>query len=152
MGLFLSTFINKIDKKGRVSVPLTFRSALAHENFQGFIAFRSYKHKAIECCGFGRMAQLSSSLDSFDVFSDTQDDFAAAIFADAVQISFDGDGRVILPPDLLAHAHIDDHIAFVGRGATFQLWHPQTFADMQKEARERIRNNGLTLKLASSEV
>ena len=34
MALFLSTFINKIDKKGRVSVPATFRAALSEASFQ----------------------------------------------------------------------------------------------------------------------
>jgi MraZ protein len=150
MTLFLSTFINKIDKKGRVSVPLPFRAALSQDAFQGFVAFRSYKHPAVECFSYERMMRLSQSLDSFDVFSDAQDDFTAAIFADSMQISFDGDGRVILPPELLEHGGISDHVAFVGRGATFQLWNPDFFKDLQAAARERIKTQGATLKLSSS--
>lgn len=147
MTLFLSTFIHKIDKKGRVSVPLTFRQALSQTSFQGFVAYRSYKHAAIEGCSFNRMFQLSSSIDTLDAFSDTQDDFATTIFADAVQIPFDGDGRIILPPSLLSHGHITDHIAFVGRGATFQLWEPNQFTMLQDAARQRMKAGDITLKL-----
>lgn len=148
MALFLSTFVNKIDRKGRVSVPAAFRSALAAETFQGFVTFRSYKHAALDCCGYTRMQRLSQSVDELDLFSDDQESLTAAIFADAQQIPFDGDGRVILPQSLLAHAGIEERIAFVGRGSTFQIWQPEAFGQAQEEARTRVRQAQTTLKLA----
>ena len=148
MALFLSTFINKIDKKGRVSIPAPFRATLMnHSQYQGFVAFRSYKHQAIDCCSYERMIRLSESLDTLDVFSDAQDDMAAAVFADAQQIPFDGDGRLTLPQSLVDHAHLNDSIAFVGRGNTFQLWQPETFTDMQAQARQRMKDNQVSLVL-----
>lgn len=147
MALFLSTFINKIDKKGRVSVPSTFRAVLAQESFAGIIAFRSYKLEAIEACGMSRMQSLSKSVDHFDLFSDTHDDLAATIFADAHQLMFDGEGRIMLPETLLAHAGLDDRVAFVGRGATFQLWQPERFEKHQQEARLRMQQNPISLRL-----
>lgn len=148
MALFLSTFVNKIDKKGRVSVPATFRAALSSESFQGFVAFRSYRHQGIECCSESRMAEIASSVDSLDMFSDEQDDLTAAIFADALQIPFDGDGRIVLPQKLREYANIDDQIAFVGRGKTFQLWHPDVFVKVQEEARKRVQEKQATLKVS----
>lgn len=147
MALFLSTFENKIDKKGRVSVPAAFRGALTADNVQGFVAFRSYKHPAIECCTYERMQRLSESVDALDAFSDAQDEFASTIFADAQLISFDGDGRIVLPKDLLDFAHIEDSIAFVGRGSTFQIWHPAAFRERQQQARYNAKEQHLTLKL-----
>ncbi len=148
MVLFLSTFVNKIDRKGRVSVPASFRAALAsHSTFQGFVAFRSYKHQAVDCCSFERMTRLSDSLDALDVFSDVQDDLAAAVFADAQQIPFDSDGRIILPKTLIEHAELQENIAFVGRGNTFQLWHPNTFEMIQNQARLRMKEAQTTLRL-----
>ena len=156
MALFLSTFINKIDKKGRVTIPAPFRSTLMTDSHhQGFIAFRSYKHLAIDCCSHERMVRLSESLDTLEVFSDEQDDMAAAIFADALQISFDADGRILLPQILCDHAQVNDTIAFVGRGHTFQLWQPQTFEVMQSEARQRMKDQRVPLTLqkkATSEL
>jgi MraZ protein len=147
MGLFLSTFVNKVDTKGRVSVPATFRSALAQESFQGLIAFRSYKYNAIECCSYTRMEMLSGSLDNLDMFSDEQDDLTATIFADALQLPFDGDGRIVLPKKLADFANIADRAAFVGRGATFQIWSPESFEKLQSEARERTKDRQVSVRL-----
>ncbi len=150
MSLFLSTYINKLDKKGRISVPAQFRASLSSESYQGLILFRSYKHQAIEGCTMSRMERMSQSLDSMDLFSDTQDDMASAIFADAHQLPIDSDGRIVLPQELAAHAGFDTHVAFVGRGATFQLWHPDVFARMQSEIRGRMKIEKPTLKLSDA--
>ncbi|MDI9634537.1 division/cell wall cluster transcriptional repressor MraZ [Kamptonema cortianum] len=147
MKLFLSTFINKLDKKGRVSVPASFRLALSGQSFQGIVAFRSYKLSAVEGMGIDRMQRLSDSVDQLDLFSETQDDLTATIFADSQMLSLDGDGRIILPSLLLDHAKIKEEVAFVGRGATFQIWNPMLFEEHQKEARQRVQEKQATLKL-----
>lgn len=147
MTLFLSTFLNKLDKKGRVSVPASFRLVLSGQSFQGIVAFRSYKFPAIEGMGMERMQRLSDSVDQLDLFSETQEDLTATIFADAQMIAFDGDGRVVLPQALLDHANIKDTVAFVGRGATFQIWNPEAFEAHQVEARKRVHEKQSTLKL-----
>ncbi|MBL0941189.1 MAG: division/cell wall cluster transcriptional repressor MraZ [Alphaproteobacteria bacterium] len=147
MTLFLSTFINKIDKKGRISVPSTFRAALAKEGFQGIVVFRSYKHVAIEACGMERMQRLSASVDDLDFFSDKQDDLTATIFSDSQQLPFDSEGRVVLPKVLMDHAKITDSAAFIGRGATFQIWHPDTFERHQQQARNRVIEQQMTIRL-----
>lgn len=154
MALFLSTFVNKVDKKGRISVPAPFRAALSAEPYQGFVAFRSNKHDAIECCSYTRMEQLSQSVDSLDLFSQEQDDFTATIFADSLQIPFDGDGRIVLPKKILDYLDMTEgnenrEIAFVGRGATFQMWLPKNFESAQEESRSRIKGAQSTLKLSS---
>ncbi len=150
MALFLSTFTNKLDKKGRISVPAPFRLVLGKQDFQGVIGFRSYTHPTIEGMGVDRMQRLSESVDQLDVFSEDQDDLASAIFADAQMMSFDTEGRIIIPPHLLEHAHIKDMVAFVGRGATFQMWNPELFEDHQKNARTRIHDKRATLKMGGS--
>lgn len=150
MTLFLSTFVNKIDKKGRISVPASFRQALAPQSFQGVVVFRSYKFPAIEGMGIERMERLSSSVDELDLFSELQDDLTATIFADSQLLPFDSEGRVILPEALLMHAGIQNEAAFVGRGATFQIWNPKDFEDQQKQARERVQEKQATVKMRSS--
>lgn len=148
MALFLSSFENKIDKKGRISVPAPFRMALANETFTGTVLFRSYKFPTIEGCGISRMQRFADALDAMDQFSDEMDDLASTIFADAHQLAFDGDGRIVLPKALMDHAELEEKAVFVGRGATFQLWNPLKFAQHQEEARKRAQEKGATLRLA----
>ena len=143
--LFISTFINKVDRKGRVSVPATFRALLSKQPFAGVIAFRSFKEEAIECCGMDFMERMSQSLDEMAMFSDEQDDLATAIFADANQLPFDPEGRIILPKPLMDHAGIDDRAAFVGKGRTFQIWNPDIYDSHSQEVRSRAARLGRTL-------
>lgn len=151
MSLFIGTFVNKIDKKGRVSVPATFRAALSNQSFQGIIAFRSYKVQALEACGMDRMELLSKSLDNLDVFSQDQDDLTAALFADSHQIPFDGEGRIMVPQDLLDYAKVAEQAAFVGRGKTFQIWMPEDFKRYQEETRQRLHQNKPLFKINSGD-
>ena len=120
-------------------VPASFRSALASQNFQGIIAFRSLTLQAIEGFGMDRMEKLSQQLDRLDLFSEDQQDWASSIFADAQQLAFDSDGRITLHETLREHAQIDSTVAFIGRGPTFQLWNPDHFKTYQEKARERLR-------------
>lgn len=145
MALFLSTYTNKVDRKGRVSVPASFRAALAGEAFQGIVLFRSHGHDCLEGFGQSAMEAISGRMDHFDLFSAEQDDMATAIFGEAVQLPFDGDGRVILPDSLIAFASLSEQAAFVGLGRKFQIWNPQAFEARRKEARENVQEKGLTL-------
>ncbi len=139
MALFLSTFINKVDTKGRVSVPAPFRAALAGQRFAGIIAYPSLNDPTIEACGIERMEELSRSVDRFNPFSDQHDAFSSALFAESHELAWDGQGRIVLPERLIAHAGISAMAAFVGRGATFQIWEPAASAANRQQARERAR-------------
>lgn len=128
MALFLSTHINKVDKKGRVSVPAQFRAELAGESFQGIVLFRSHAHDALEGFAWSYMQEISRRLENFDLFSAEQDDLATTVFGETVQLPFDGDGRIVLPADLIEFAGLSERAAFVGLGNKFQLWEPDLLA------------------------
>ncbi|WP_142848737.1 division/cell wall cluster transcriptional repressor MraZ [Telmatospirillum sp. J64-1] len=147
MPLFMGTVVNKIDKKGRVSVPAPFRAALSDQAFAGIIAYRSFTTAAIEGCGMDFMERLSESTEQFDVFSAEQDDLTSLIFADARQLAWDDGGRIVLPEDLIEHAGLSDAAAFVGKGRTFQVWEPEAFKASQEEARRRAMEKRPTLPL-----
>ncbi len=147
MKLFLSTYTNKIDAKGRVSVPAQFRTILQNLGAEqpGFIVFPAAKHTALEGFSWGLMDELSRRLDQFPIFSSPQDDLAAAVFASATPVSYDETGRIQLSKDLLAHAQLTDTALFVGLGNKFQIWQPELFAKRQQDALSQVQQQGLTL-------
>ena len=145
MALFIDTFINKIDRKGRISVPASYRAALAGQVFQGIVAFPSFKFSAIQCAGMDWMTALTETVSKVDLFSDEHDDLTATLFADAKQLAFDGEGRIMLPEILMQHAAIGEAAAFVGRGHTFEIWQPEKLETYKAEARKRALEKGRTL-------
>lgn len=153
MALFVGKHLNKIDKKGRVSVPKPFRTSFENQSFNGIYAYPSFKFPAIAACGEDFMTLLSDSLSAeTDFFSDDQDDLAAVILENASQISFDSEGRVNIPQELLDHANITDEALFVGRGREFFIWQPDAYATHAKGAFERAKTAGRTLKLRTREA
>lgn len=148
MALFLSTYTNKVDRKGRVSLPAPFRAALSAPSV---VLFRASAHPCIEGFGPDFMQDMAARLDHYDMFSAAQDDLATAIFGEAAPLAIDGDGRIVLPPDLLDYAGIGEQAAFVGMGRKFQLWEPDAFAARRAAARRNVVDQGLTLPRAKAE-
>jgi MraZ protein len=126
--LFLSTFTKKIDKKGRVSVPSSFRAVLEKETFNGIIVYPSFINHCIEACAMSRLEQISERIETLDPFSEEHDAFAGTILGGSIQLSFDGEGRVNLPPELVNNVGVDEEAVFVGKGKTFEIWQPAAFA------------------------
>lgn len=148
MALFLSRYDNKIDRKGRVSVPASYRNALAAQSFPGIVAYPSPVSNAIECCGMDRMERLAAGIETFNPFSDEFGAFATAILSRAHQLSFDSEGRVMLPEPLLAHGELDGVATFAGRGPVFQIWNPEAYAAYEQEAAAQARDQAAQLALA----
>ncbi len=146
MNIFLSKYINNIDKKGRVSVPVGFRQVLTGQIFNGFIAYPSFQKQCIEACSLKRLEELSQIIQTLDPYSEERDAFETMILAEAIQLPFDGEGRVILPKTLIEHAGLLDQVCFVGKGVVFEIWHPAKFDMHLASARQIAQNNRLTLK------
>ena len=144
--MFLSSYENKIDKKGRVSVPATFRSHLSSMGYNGFITYPSFNHYALEACSQDRIEKLSNTIDSLNPFEEKRDYFATSILSESENLQFDTEGRVFFSKKLLNHAKIKTNVLFVGLGKTFQVWEPKNFEKFKNIARKRAFKNRSNLK------
>ena len=91
------------------------------------------------------MQEISRRLENFDLFSEAQDDLAMTVFGDSVQLAFDGEGRVVLPVELMEFAGVVERAAFVGLGNKFQIWDADILSRRREDARRNVRERGLTL-------
>ena len=144
--MFLSSYENKIDKKGRVSVPATFRAHLNSMGYNGFISYPSFNHAALEACSQDRIEKLSNTIDSLNPFEEKRDFFATSILSESENLQFDTEGRVSLSNKLLSHANVKSNILFVGLGKTFQIWEPKSFEKFKIIARKKAYQNRSNLK------
>ena len=144
--MFLSTYENKIDKKGRVSVPASFRSYLSNLGYNGVICYPSFNSKSIEVWPPDRVEKISNSIDSLNPFDEKRDYFATSILSESINLQFDGEGRISLTPKLLKHANIRSSMVFVGQGKTFQIWEPTIFEKFKVTARKKANLNRASLK------
>ncbi|WP_421706932.1 division/cell wall cluster transcriptional repressor MraZ [Algihabitans sp.] len=148
--IFLGTHEVKLDSKGRVSIPAPFRPTLSRQGFDGVILFPSYKVEgAIEGCGQDFLNQLMDSVNSYELFSDAQEDLSATIFGAAHQLQWDSNGRIVLPEALITAADIKDKAVFVGTGALFRIWQPERWAAYQAARRQSAKEKVPSLAVKS---
>ena len=145
MAVFLSTYVNKVDRKGRVSVPAEFRKVLAGQTYQGVVVFKSLQYPALEACSAEHMEQLSDSLEALDLSNEEYEVYETTIFGGSVQLPFDGEGRIVLPPALCDFARLGEEAAFVGRRKTFQIWEPKALTAHEDGMRDKARSRDLSL-------
>ena len=144
--MFLSSFENKLDKKGRVSVPSSFRSYLSNLGYNGVVCYPSFNNQSIEAWPQDRIEKISNTIDSLNPFEEKRDFFATSILSESINLQFDSEGRISLTPKLLKHAKIKSSMLFVGQGKTFQIWEPTAFEKFKVNAKKKSNLNRTSLK------
>ncbi len=145
MAAFWSTFTNKIDRKGRVSIPAAFRKPLIGPDFQGVVVFPALHSRALECRSWDQMDGMAAAVEQLPEFSPERDALAVTVFGASVPLPFDPEGRISLPAHLMEHAGLTEEVAFVGMGRTFQMWEPAALAAFKAEARAQAVRDGITM-------
>ena len=144
--MFLSTYENKLDKKGRVSVPASFRSYLSNLGYNGVICYPSFNNQCIEAWPQDRIEKISNAIDSFSPFEEKKDYFATSILSESINLQFDTEGRISITTKLLKHAKIRNNIVFVGQGKTFQIWEPASYEKFKVMAKKKSNIYRASLK------
>ena len=144
--MFLSTYENRIDKKGRVSVPASFRSYLSNMGYNGVICYPSFNNLCIEAWPQDRIEKISNAIDALNPFDEKKDFFATSILSESINLQFDSEGRISLTTKLLKHAKIKNSMLFVGQGKTFQIWEPAIFEKFKVSAKKKSNINRSSLK------
>ncbi|MBU2533833.1 MAG: division/cell wall cluster transcriptional repressor MraZ [Alphaproteobacteria bacterium] len=144
MDRFVSTFENKIDSKGRVSVPASFRAVLERDAYKlgatgGIYCYPSLDAPALDAGGEKLAQKIDGLLSGLPDYSDERDELSVALYGDVQVLAIDGDGRIVLPAELRAHARIETRVTFVGLGDKFQIWQPEEFAERRRLAREKVQ-------------
>ena len=144
--LFMDTIVNKVDAKGRVSLPADYR-AMVKELSSEIVCYRSLTSPCIEGCLEDLLDKLASEIEnSTDFFSETQDNLTNLIFGDAKRYTFDSTGRINLSDKLLKHAEITDTAVFVGKGRKFHIWNPQNWEKEEARIRAEVLKNRPVLR------
>ena len=123
---FIGRYLNKVDKKGRVSVPAGWRPSLISKDFSGIIAQSSLSEKAIDAYPRDYLELLQGKLDLNDPLLEENEYESTVIFGGSV-LSFDSEGRVVLSVSLRNEINLASEALFVGMGRRFRIWNPKIF-------------------------
>jgi MraZ protein len=159
MDRYVSTFTNKIDAKGRVSIPAPFRLVLERDGYSGsaggagpaggIYCYPSLNSAALDAGGERLARKIDALLANLPDYSDERDELSVALYGDVQVLNVDPDGRIVLPESLRAHAGIGagvgsglaGQVTFVGLGDKFQIWEPTRFEARRAAAREKVQDH-----------
>ena len=139
MDHFVANFALRLDSKGRVSIPGSFRSILGRDGFEGLYCYPALDRPAIDAGGSALMAEIETLIGRNAPFSDQREQLALALYGTSERLKIDGEGRVVLNENLKRHAGITETVAFVGLGHKFQIWEPGRFQSEFAEATQKVR-------------
>lgn len=139
---FISRVTGKLDAKGRVCIPATYRQILAAQSTAGLYVCPSFHEDALECFGeevLQKFHRAQAELDPF--FASQHDDKARSVLAMTELLPMDENGRVRLPDEMIAHAGLTEGgpIVFVGLGTKFQIWDKARFAPVLARTLDNAR-------------
>ena len=139
---FVGKFLNRIDKKGRVSVPALWRPKLLGKEFSGIVAQSSEDYNSIEGYSQKYLDNYQEWLDKQDPLLETNEYESTLIFGSSM-LPFDREGRVLLPDVLRKSAALKNDALFVGMGRKFRIWEPNSFGAYEKKARDYMKKRKL---------
>ena len=135
MDRFLSNATNRIDAKGRVSVPASFRSVLAERGIQELYCLQDFIFPAISIGGPDLLDRYERQIASVDPFSPEENRMSLLVHGGGVFMRLDAEGRLMVTDFIRDFTGISTEVTFVGRSDHFQLWQPQAFHEAQTAAR-----------------
>lgn len=138
MDRFLSSAINRIDAKGRVSVPARFRTVLQKRGYTELYALKALEVPALDVGGPDLLDRYEERMAREDPFLQLADDMSFYVHGDSDFLKLDQDGRISVTDFVRSHTGITDTVAFVGRGQFFQVWHPDRLAEHAGNVRKRL--------------
>ena len=134
---FVGKFLNKIDKKGRVSVPALWRPKLLGEGFSGIVAQLTNGYNSVDGYSKNYLERYQDWLDKQDPHIEGNEYEATLIFGSSM-LPFDREGRVLLPDMIRKKAQLENDALFVGMGRKFRIWEPSSFEIYESKAREYL--------------
>ncbi|HEV2107256.1 MAG TPA: division/cell wall cluster transcriptional repressor MraZ [Thermomicrobiales bacterium] len=117
--MFLGRHAHAIDAKGRLAIPARFRDGLT----DGLVLTRGID-RCLSLYPMAAWIPLAERVTALSFSDPDARNFRRMVFAEAVDLTLDGQGRVLVPPGLRGYADIDREAIIVGVHDAIEIWSP----------------------------
>ena len=130
---------HKVDAKGRMSIPASFRRVLEVGdpdwaeglNPQLVIVYGDHRKKHLDCYTVEAFTSIEDDILAMPRGSEERRILSHTILVQSLTTDVDKDGRIVLPIRQRQKIDLDNEAFFISAGDHFQIWKPQTYdADM----------------------
>ncbi len=126
MTFFTSEYESKLDAKGRMVLPARIKTQLPEAESQELVIRRGFEPCLIvyPMVEFKKVFSKISGLNEFnEEYRKLQRNFLSGV----VTVELDGNGRFLIPKNMLAYAQIDKDAILVGTGNKVEIWNPSVY-------------------------
>jgi len=135
---FIGESHHKVDGKGRVSIPASFRRVLEAEdpewvegkNPQVVIVYGDEKRNYLECFTLTAIDKIYDKIEKLRRRDPKRLALQKLYYTNALTTSVDETGRLVLSQKLRDKIGLTAEAFFAGIGESFEIWQPQTYDDV----------------------
>ncbi|MEM6308438.1 MAG: division/cell wall cluster transcriptional repressor MraZ [Pseudomonadota bacterium] len=127
---------HKVDSKGRVSIPASFRRVLEasdpswrhdDDNPELVIVYGDHRRNYLECYTIEAINEVDAKIDALPRGSMERKMLQRLFHGQSMPTTVDETGRLVLPAKLRQKIALDKEAFFIAAGDTFQIWKPETY-------------------------
>ncbi len=126
---------HKVDAKGRVSIPASFRRVLeaGDPNWQSgdspelVIVYGDHRRNYLECYTMEAIEEVDAKIDAMPRGAMERKMLQRLFHGQSFPTNVDETGRLVLPAKLRNKIDLDGEAFFIAAGDTFQIWKPETY-------------------------
>jgi len=133
--MFIGEYLHSIDNKGRLAVPYRFRKLLK----QGAVVAKGLIDKCLCIYPKEEWERLAGKLTTLPIADEKARAFSRLMFAGAVEVSFDRQGRILLPAYLREYAGLRNQVMIAGVYSRVEIWDKNAW-ESYKEKSEKESN------------
>ena len=131
--MFFGQYNNKMDAKGRLSIPIKFRDELGTK----FIITRG-----LDSCLFGysleEWQKVESKIKSLPITKKNARTFQRFFFSAATEVEVDKQGRINIPGALIEHASLEKECVVNGLSNRIEIWDKCKWDSILIESEESV--------------
>ncbi|MBK0327333.1 division/cell wall cluster transcriptional repressor MraZ [Rhodobacteraceae bacterium F11138] len=128
---------HKVDAKGRVSIPASFRRVLeasdpnwkSGDNPELVIVYGDHRRDYLECYTMEAIEEVDAKIDALPRGSMQRKMLQRMFHGQSFPTNVDETGRLVLPAKLRNKIGLKGEAFFIAAGDTFQIWNPKTYEE-----------------------
>ena len=144
--VFRGEGVQKVDAKGRVSIPAGYRRVLeaSDPNWtdglspEFVIVYGDHRRNFLECYSMEAIEEVDEKITKLPRGSDKRKLLQRLYHGQSLTASVDDTGRIVLPAKLRQKIGLENEAFFTAAGDTFQIWHPETYEQLEAAKTEAV--------------
>ena len=136
MNYLIGTYECKIDVKGRLLIPSSFKKQLAPVIPNGFVLKRAVFQNCLELYPLAQWEELIKKVNSLNRFKKKNNDFIRRFTAGVKFIELDGNGRLLIPKDLIEFSNINRDVTLSTSVNIIEIWDKSSYEKAIADSRD----------------